>query len=135
VALTLLTLVCFQQMSLIGRGEPACDPLITLVVTPLALLGSRRRCDGRRVVRSCSANCWAGWRRHRPSVWSVAVAPWWAQAAGLFAAAWRSALAVAVRALAVPLLFPLLLPARDLRLSASSNSWLQTWGRAPQSSP
>ena len=118
VALTPLTLVCFQQMSLIGFvANLLAIPLITLVVTPLALLGCI-------AAPLWTVGAWfvsllcelLGWMAQAPaSVWSVAVAPWWAQAAGLFAAAWMvTPLPWRVRALAVPLLLPLLLPARDL---------------------
>ncbi|MFM9914286.1 MAG: DNA internalization-related competence protein ComEC/Rec2 [Rhizobacter sp.] len=113
-----LTLVCFQQLSLIGfAANLIAIPLITLVITPLALLGSF-------AAPLWTAGAWAvtllcaslGWLAQAPAaVWSTGVAPWWAQIAGLLAAAWLvMPLPWRVRALAVPLVLPLLLPAREL---------------------
>jgi len=113
-----LTLVFFQQLSLVGLvANLVAIPLITLVITPLALLGCVAPVlwtAGAAVVSTLTA--WLGWLAAAPGVlWSVGVAPWWAQAAGLLAAAllvmplpWR------LRALALPLVWPLLLPPRDL---------------------
>jgi competence protein ComEC len=114
LGLTPLTLVFFQQVSLVGFvANLVAIPVITLVVTPLALLGivaTPAWWLGAWVVqRLCGALGWlAGWPL---AVWTVAVAPMWAQAAGLAGAAllvmplpWR------LRALAVPLSLPLLLP-------------------------
>lgn len=118
LGLTPLTLLFFQQLSLVGFvANLVAIPMITLVVTPLALLGAAVPAlwtAGAWIVSVLSA--WLGWLADVPAaVWSVGVAPWWAQAAGLLAAAlaitplpWR------VRALAVPLVLPLLLPPRDL---------------------
>ena len=118
VALTPLTLVFFQQISLVGlAANLIAIPLVTLVITPLALLGA---------VASplWSAGAWLvallgtflGWLAQSPAVvWSAGVAPWWAQLAGLLAAVllvmplpWR------VRLSATALVLPLLLPPRDL---------------------
>ena len=57
-----------------------------------------------------------GWLAQAPAaVWSVGVAPWWAQWTGLLAAAWWvMPLPWRVRALALPLVLPLLLPVREL---------------------
>ena len=113
-----LTLVFFQQLSLVGlAANLVAIPLITLVITPLALLGCLVPVlwtAGAAVVAVLTA--WLGWLAAAPDVlWSVAVAPWWAQAAGLLAAAllvtplpWR------LRLLALPLVWPLLLPPREL---------------------
>lgn len=113
-----LTLVFFQQLSLVGLvANLVAIPLITLVITPLALLGcvAPVRWTAAAAVLS-TLTAWLGWLAAAPDVlWSVGVAPWWAQAAGLLAAAllvmplpWR------LRALALPLVWPLLLPPRDL---------------------
>jgi competence protein ComEC len=114
VGLTPLTLVFFQQVSLVGFiANLVAIPLVTLVVTPLALLGCLATplwwLGAWVVQRLCLGLAWlAGWP---VAVWTVAVAPAWAQAAGLLAAAllvlplpWR------LRALAVPLALPLLMP-------------------------
>jgi competence protein ComEC len=114
LGLTPLTLVFFQQVSLVGfAANLVAIPLVTLVITPLALLGAvlvPLWSVGAWVVQGL--NAWLGLLAGLPvAVWSVPVAPWWAQLAGLLAAAlavmplpWR------VRALALPLALPLLLP-------------------------
>jgi competence protein ComEC len=109
-----LTLVFFQQLSLVGFiANLVAIPLVTLLITPLALLGVlmpplwlvsawlvQLMSKGLALLAS-----WPG------AVWTVAVAPWWAQLAALAGAAllvmplpWR------VRVLALPLALPLLLP-------------------------
>lgn len=113
-----LSLVFFHQVSLVGFvANLVAIPLVTLVITPLALLG----------VLFSPLWLWAAWVQEGltaglswleqvpGAVWMVPVAPLWAQWAGLFAAAlavlplpWR------LRLLALPLAMPLLLPARDL---------------------
>lgn len=113
-----LTLVFFQQLSLIGfAANLVAIPLVTLVITPLALLGC--------VVpmlwsAAAAAVAWLttglGWLASAPGVlWSVGAAPWWAQAAGLLGAVllvmplpWR------LRALALPLAWPLVMPPQDV---------------------
>lgn len=118
LGLTPLTLVCFQQLSLIGfAANLIAIPLITLVITPLALLGGIAAplwIAGAWVVSVLSAAL--AWLAQAPAaVWSVGVAPWWAQAAGLLGAAWLvMPLPWRVRGLALPLMLPLLLPAREL---------------------
>ena len=109
-----LSLVFFQQLSLVGfLANLVAIPLITLVVTPLALLGAVAWplwTLGAAVVRALTSVL--GWFAAWPSaVWSAPVAPAWAQLAGLAGAMllvmpvpWR------LRALAVPLVVPLLLP-------------------------
>jgi competence protein ComEC len=118
LGLTPLTLVFFHQVSVVGFiANLVAIPLVTLVITPLALLG----------VLFSPLWRWAAWVQDGlasgltllgqvpGAVWLVPVAPLWAQWAGLLAAAlvvmplpWR------VRLLAVPLVMPLLLPVRDL---------------------
>ncbi len=114
VGLTPLSVVFFQQVSVVGLlANLVAIPLVTLLITPLAILGA------------LFAPVWtlAAWlvqvgalglawlARFPVAVWTVPVAPLWAQAAGLLAAVllvlplpWR------VRALALPLALPLLLP-------------------------
>ena len=113
-----LTLVFFQQVSVVAfAAKKDAIPFVTLVITPLALLGA--------VVPglwTLGAGCVAalttglGWLAAFPvAVWNVAVAPAWAQLGGLLGAAllvmplpWRA------RLLAVPLVLPLLVPPREL---------------------
>jgi competence protein ComEC len=118
LGLTPLGLVFFQQVSLVGLlANLVAIPLVTLLVTPLALLGVL--CAplwqlGAVLVQALSA--WLGWLASWPgAVWTVGVAPAWAQAAGLLAALvlilpwpWR------LRCLALPLALPLLMPPRAL---------------------
>lgn len=114
VGLTPLTLVFFQQVSVVGfLANLVAIPIVTLVVTPLALAG---------VV---APPLWllAAWVQGALTqglallaswplaVWVVPVAPGWAQAAGLAGAGllvlpwpWQ------LRLLAVPMLMPLMLP-------------------------
>ena len=114
LGLTPLTLVFFQQVSLVGFvTNLIAIPLVTLVITPLALLGvllAPLWTLGAWVVQQGVAGL--AWLASWPAaVWSVPVAPAWAQLAGLLAALvvmlplpWR------VRALALPLLPALLWP-------------------------
>lgn len=109
-----LTLVCFQQLSVVGfAANLVAIPLVTLLVTPLALAGvalpplwslAALLLDGLARALALLA-AWPG------ALWSVAVAPAWAQLAGLVGGAlavlplpWR------LRLLAVPLLLPMLAP-------------------------
>ena len=118
VGLTPLTLVFFQQVSVVGfAANLIAIPLITLVITPLALLGVA-------LVPLWTAGAWVvqqlnavlAWLAALPgAVWTVPVAPVWAQWAGIVAAVlfvmplpWRA------RVLALPLALPLLMPPRDL---------------------
>ncbi len=114
VGLTPLSLVFFQQVSLVGFvANLAAIPLVTLVITPLALLGVL-------LAPLWSLAAWAvdglvgglavlaGWPF---AVWTVPAAPLWAQLAALLAALllvlplpWQ------LRMLALPLALPLLLP-------------------------
>lgn len=114
LGLTPLTLVFFQQVSLVGFvANLVAIPLVTLVITPLAMLGvfvPPSWTAGAWVVQQmCTALAWlAGWPG---AVWTVPVAPLWAQLLGLFGAAllvmpvpWR------IRALALPLTISLFMP-------------------------
>ena len=118
LGLTPLTLVFFQQVSLVGfAANLVAIPLVTLVITPLALLGVvlvPLWSVGAWVVQQL--NAWLSLLGSLPgAVWSVPAAPLWAQAAGLLAAAlavlplpWR------LRWMALPLALPLLMPPRAL---------------------
>ncbi len=118
VGLAPLTLVFFQQVSGVGFvANLIAIPLITLVITPLALLGVA-------IVPLWAVGAWViqqlntvlAWLAALPgAVWLVPVAPLWAQVGGLIGAVllvlplpWRA------RAMALPLILPLLLPPRDL---------------------
>ena len=118
LGLTPLTLVFFQQVSVVGfLANVIAIPLVTLVVTPLALLGVA-------VAPLWLMGAWLvkllvgmlGTLAAIPgAVWTVPAAPLWAQLAGLAAAAlvvmplpWRA------RLLALPLALGLLWPARSL---------------------
>jgi competence protein ComEC len=114
VGLAPLTLLLFQQFSVVGLlANLLAIPLVTLAVTPLALLGvlwaplwsvAAALLEGLNAVLALLAG-WSG------AVWTAAVAPPWAQLAALLAG-W---LAVAplpwrLRLLALPLLMPVALP-------------------------
>ena len=118
VGLTPLTLVFFQQVSVVGfAANLIAIPLITLVITPLALMGVA-------LVPLWTAGGWVvqqlntalGWLAALPgAVWAVPAAPVWAQWAGIAAAVlfvmpvpWRA------RLMALPLALPLLMPPRSL---------------------
>ena len=114
LGLTPLTLVFFQQVSVVGFvANLFAIPLVTLVITPLALLGALASplwSLGAGMVQVLCAVL-ARLAGVPGAVWTVPVAAGWAQAAGLAAAAllvlpipWR------LRALAVPLALPLLMP-------------------------
>jgi competence protein ComEC len=117
VALAPLTMLFFQQVSLVGfAANLVAIPWVTLLVTPLALLGvllpplwglAGALVQGlTAVLQGLASWPWA--------VWTAAAAPPWAVAAGLLAGAlavlplpWR------LRVLAVPLMLPLLWPPVD----------------------
>lgn len=117
VGLAPLTLVFFQQLSLVGLlANLVAIPVVTLWVTPLALMGVAVPWLWTLAAWSVQAlGALLGLLAQWPlAMWPVPVAPLWAQAAGLLAA-W---LAVAplpwrVRWLALPLVLPLLWPALD----------------------
>ncbi len=115
VGLAPLTLVLFHQVSLVGfLANLAAVPWVTLVVTPLAMLGVL-------LPPAWTAGAWAvdamGWALSAmatwpAAVWRAAASPWPVQAAALLG----GVLAVmplpgAVRVLALPLMLPLVWPA------------------------
>ncbi|MDQ6627635.1 MAG: DNA internalization-related competence protein ComEC/Rec2 [Pseudomonadota bacterium] len=118
LGLTPLTLVFFQQVSLVGFvANLVAIPAVTLLITPLALLGiaiAPLWLLGALVVRAL--NTMLAWLAAIPgAVWVVPAAPHWAQLAGLLGAAlivmplpWR------LRLLGAPLALALLLPPRTL---------------------
>ena len=114
LGLTPLTLVFFQQVSLVGlAANLLAIPLVTLVITPLALLGIL-------ATPLWALGAWVtqlmvnalGVLAGLPfAVWSVAAAPPWAQIAALLGSVllimplpWRA------KFLALPLVWPLLMP-------------------------
>ncbi len=118
IGLAPLTLVFFGQVSLVGfAANLVAIPLVTLVITPLALLGGLvaplwMLAAGVVDVLVACLQWLASWPF---AVWGVPAAPPWAQAAALLAALllvlplpWR------MRLMAVPLALPLLLPPRVL---------------------
>lgn len=117
VGLAPLTLLFFQQVSLIGfAANLLAIPLITFIVTPLALAGVLAP-----PLWSLAAACVQGLTavlQHLAAlpaaVWTAAAAPWWMQAAALLGAALLvMRLPWSVRALAVPLMLPLFAPPID----------------------
>ena len=117
VGLAPLTMLFFQQVSVVGFvANLLAIPLVTLLVTPLALLGLLLPplwAPAGALVQGLSAVL--QWLASWPlAVWTAAAAPPWAVAAGLLGAAlavlplpWR------LRALALPLVLPLLWPPVD----------------------
>ncbi len=117
LGLTPLTLVFFQQVSLVGfLANLVAIPLVTLVITPLALVGiavSPLWSVGAAIVAGL-VGLLTRLTAVPGAVWTLPVAPLWAQLAGLLAAAlvvmpvpWRA------KALAVPLALALLIPPLD----------------------
>lgn len=114
VSLAPLSLVFFQQISLVGfAANLLAIPLVTLVVTPLALLGVLLPPLWSLAAAAVQAlNGVLAWMAAAPlALWTAAVAPPWATAAGLLGGAlavlplpWRWRLA------GVALLLPLLAP-------------------------
>jgi competence protein ComEC len=115
VGLAPLTMLFFQQVSVVGFvANLVAIPLVTLLITPLALLGLLAPplwgLAGALVQGLTTLLQWlASWPL---AVWTAAAAPPWAVAAGLLAGAlavlplpWR------LRAVALPLMLPLLWPA------------------------
>jgi competence protein ComEC len=114
LGLTPLTLVFFQQVSLVGfAANLVAIPLVTLLITPLALLGVL-------AAPLWQLGAWVlqglVWLLERLAslpwaVWTVPAAPAWAQAAALVGAALLvMPLAWRWRLVAVPLCLPLLMP-------------------------
>ena len=107
-----LTLVFFQQISLVGfAANLVAIPFVTLLITPLALAGTLLPplwTLAAWLLQPFAA--WLTWLSALPlAVWTVPVAPAWAQAAALLGGAllvmplpWR------LRALALPLVLPFL---------------------------
>jgi competence protein ComEC len=115
LGLTPLSLVFFQQVSVLGFvANLVAIPLVTLVVTPLALLGVMLPVLWRvgAAVQGLLSRGLALLGEVPGAVWPVAVAPVWAQAAGLAGAVWLVVLPLPWRwrLLAGPLLLPLLCP-------------------------
>ena len=114
VGLAPLAMVFFQQVSLVGFvANLVAIPVVTLLITPLALLGvllAPLWTAGAALVQGLSVllqglASWPG------AVWTAAAAPPWAVASGLLAGLlamlplpWR------LRVLALPLMLPLLWP-------------------------
>ena len=123
LGLTPLTLVFFQQVSLVGfLANLVAIPLVTLVITPLALLGVAFAplWSVGAVVVSGLVGLLSRLAAIPGAVWTVPVAPLWAQLAGLVAAAlvvmplpWRAKL------FAVPLSMALLVPPHELPADGS----------------
>ncbi len=114
VGLAPLSLLFFQQVSLVGlAANLVAIPLVTLVITPLALAGVA-------LPPLWNVAAWfvqgmSAALQHLAAlpgaVWTAAAAPWWMQAGALAGAAllvtplpWRA------RALALPLMLPLAAP-------------------------
>lgn len=122
VGLAPLSMVFFQQVSLVGFvANLLAIPVVTLVVTPLSLLGVLvpPLWDGAALVLSqlmaglrwLAPGAEAGPADAWPAVWQAAAAPAWAMAAGLLGGLvavlplpWR------MRLFALPLMLPLLAP-------------------------
>lgn len=117
VGLAPLSMVFFQQVSLVGfAANLVAIPVVTLLVTPLALLGVLLpplwTLDAA-VVHALMAylNALAAWPM---AVWTAAAAPPWAVAAGLLAGLVAVLpLPARLRWLALPLALPLLWPPVD----------------------
>ena len=113
LALAPLLLVWFQQMSLVSPlANAAAIPLVSLVVTPLALAGSVLPFDfvlelahlvmavQMRLLEWCAALPAAVWQQHAPAAWTVALA--------LAGTAWiLLPRGIPARWLGLPLLLPL----------------------------
>jgi competence protein ComEC len=112
VALAPLTLLLFGQVSLVGLVANALAiPWVTLVVTPLAMLGALVPTvwDGA-VVSVAWLMAWLQWLAALPwAALTMAVPPLWAGAAGVLGAALLVApLPWTLRGMGVPLLLPVL---------------------------
>ncbi len=113
VALAPLTLLLFGQVSLVGLlANALAIPWVTLVVTPLAMLGvalpSLWEVAGGAIALLMAFLQWlAAWPW---ATLTLATAPWWLAAAGVPGGVLLVArLPLAVRALGLPLLLPVLL--------------------------
>jgi competence protein ComEC len=110
-----LSLVFFQQVSLVGfLANLVAIPLVTLLITPLALAGVLLPplwlLAGALVQAGIDGLGWlAAWPQ---AVWTAGAAPPWAVVCGLFAAVLAVLpLPLGLRLLALPLALPLLWPA------------------------
>ena len=109
-----LTLVFFQQLSVVGFvANLVAIPLVTLLITPLALLGVLAPPlwqAGAGLVHALAEGL--GWLAAMPgAVWTAGAAPAWAQGAGLLGAVLLlSPLPWRLRALALPLMLALFVP-------------------------
>ncbi len=114
VGLAPLSMLFFQQVSIVGFvANLVAIPLVTLLITPLALLGALLPPLWLAAAALVQALMWllqalAGWPG---AVWTAAAAPPWAVACGLLGALlallplpWR------LRLLGLPLMLPLLVP-------------------------
>ncbi|MBL8288488.1 MAG: DNA internalization-related competence protein ComEC/Rec2 [Rubrivivax sp.] len=116
VGLAPLSLLFFQQLSLVGfAANLVAIPLVTLLVTPLALLGVLLPplWDAAALVLAALIS-FLQWLAPSGSaaVWQAAAAPAWAVAAGLLGGLVAVLpLPWALRVLALPLMLPLLAPA------------------------
>jgi competence protein ComEC len=112
-----LTLMFFQQVSLIGFvANLVAIPLVTLVVTPLALAGVLL--PPLWTLAAAVVQVLTGWLQTLAAlpaaVWTAAAAPPWLQAAALFGALLLLApLPLRLRGLALPLMLPLFVPPLD----------------------
>lgn len=109
-----LSLVFFQQLSLVGvLANLVAIPLVTLLITPLALLGMLLPGVWSVAAWGVQGLVWGlGWLAQVPlAVWNVPAAPWWLVVVGVLGAV-LAVLPVpwALRWLAVPLVLPLLWP-------------------------
>jgi competence protein ComEC len=119
LALAPLTVLFFQQVSLVGPlANALAIPLVSLAVTPLALVGlvlPAPLSDGAWVAAHSllqGLHAVLGWLAAFPfAVWSLPAPPAWALAAALAAIAWLLLPAAIgrLRFLALPLLLPLVL--------------------------
>lgn len=110
-----LSLVFFQQLSLVGFvANLVAIPLVTLLITPLALAGVLLPplwwLAGAVVQAGIGGLSWlAGWPL---AVWTAGAAPAWGLASGLLGAVLAVLpLPMRLRALALPMVLPLLWPA------------------------
>lgn len=114
VGLAPLTLIFFQQVSVVGFvSNLVAIPVVSLVVTPLAMLGVvAAPCWDLAAMAVSGLSAWLGWLAQWPMAeWLTAAAPGWAMGAGVVGAV----LAVlpgprGPRALALLLVLPLLWP-------------------------
>ncbi|MDT8999102.1 DNA internalization-related competence protein ComEC/Rec2 [Paucibacter sp. APW11] len=109
-----LSLLFFQQLSIVGLlANLLAIPLVSFVITPLALLGALVPllwvAAGWAIALLMA---WLQWLASWPlAVWVVPVAPLWAQVSGLLAAVLLVLpLPGRLRALSLPMLLPLLWP-------------------------